>query len=202
MSRRSIAKFLLSVAFALGLACASPESRGVEEPEVDPRWPIVEGIPPEAASVGRIFYPLAKRFGNFEYSYASPAAGGKALLFEYNLVGEKLGEWSRLVTILYIPVAPSPGAAESLFRKLKAAPAFQANVLLRETYPGNNGGAFFRHYTVGGGPLEEEGLSMTWVLTPGAVTTFQLMNRGEPYTPEEIGRFRSIAATISGTAGP
>jgi len=46
---------LFSTAFALGLACANPERREAAEPEVAPRWPIVEGIPPEAASVGRIF---------------------------------------------------------------------------------------------------------------------------------------------------
>lgn len=198
MRRKAIAKTLGLIGLALCVSCASSDSRIPEDAQVDPSWPIVEGIPQEAASVGRIFAPLAKRFGNFAYSYASPASGGRALLFEYSLVGEKIGEWSRLVSILFIPVEPVPGAAESLFRQLREAPPLQARVILRESYPGANGGAYFQHYTIGGGPLREEGLSMTWVVTSGAVATFQLMNRGEPYTPEEIGRFRSIAATISG----
>lgn len=202
MSQNSIAKTLGLVGLAFAVSCASSGPRDPAPSQADPDWPIIEGLPPAAASGGRIFAPLAKRFGDFAYSYASPASGGKALLFEYNLIGEKLGEWSRLVSILYIPVEPSPGAAEALFRQLKEAPSLQANVLLRETYPGPNGGAYFRHYTIGGGPLREEGLSMTWVLTPGAVAIFQLMNRGEPYTPEEIGRFRSTAATIAGPSSP
>ena len=97
---------------------------------------------------------------------------------------------------------PAPGQAEALLQKLKQAPDLQANVILRESYPGGNGGSYFRHYTIGGGLLHEEGLSMTWVVAQGAVATFQLMNRGEKYTPEEIGRFRSMAATISGPAVP
>jgi hypothetical protein len=72
-------------------------------------------MPREAASVGRLFSPLAKRFGNFEYSYASPTVGGRAYLFEYNLSGEQLGDWSRLVTIQFIPVDPAYALHKPMF---------------------------------------------------------------------------------------
>jgi hypothetical protein len=198
MGRSAIAKFLWVIAVSICVGCASATTRAPEPATVDPDWPIVEGLPREAASIGRIFIPLAKEFGPFAFSYAAPASGGSAYLFEYNLVDEKIGEWSRIIPLIIMPVGVTWEESEAILPNY--AVAFHQNkpsVHAAGRFEGDHGGVYFIHYTIGGGPLQEEGLAMMWAPYPGAIANFQMMNRGKRYTSEEIDHFKNVASGIS-----
>jgi len=195
---RSIHKLTILLALASGLACfADPNIYARPVPQ-NPDWPIVNDVNPRSVSLGRMFIPLAQKFGPFQYSWAFSGPGGRSLQYNYNLPTEKIGEWSRLVTLGLVPVGSTWEEGEAVLHQYaKRLRENTPNVHMSERFQGDNGGSYFMHYTIGGGPLQEEGLQMVWVPFPGTVAAFQLMNRGKRYSPEELGHFRSVAASIT-----
>jgi len=131
------------------------------------------------------------------FAGASAGANGGAL-YEYLAPGETLEAWSRIGTLYVFRVGETWEDAEAtLPRYVEAFRNSAPEVHSADSFPGAKGGAFFLHYTIGGEPLREEGLSAIWAVFPGHLANFQTMNRGERYSERDIEHFRSITATLT-----
>ena len=183
--------------FSMSCAQSTAPTTDTRQPTDRSSAPLVHGLSDEAAHLGNLFLPLARRFGLSNFAHASPGARGGAL-YEYLPPGETLDAWTRIGTLYIFRVGETWEDAEAtLPRYVEALRKGAPEVHSTDSFPGAKGGSFFIHYTTGGGPIREEGLSAIWAVFPGHLANFQTMKRGEPYSEQDIEYFRSIAASLT-----